>query len=267
MSTAEERAEMPEGSAPILDNRSLEKDYRTLVPLIKAGMRILDVGCGSGAISRGLAERVGPDGFVWGIDSSDYLIESGQKRQADVSNLKLSQEDLFTFAPEEQFDLIVSARVLQWLDDPQGALRKFKSLLKPGGMISILDYDHTALEWTPEPPESMKSFYAAFLKWRAEAGMNNQIARDLPDYFQAIGLTEIQTFESNEVYQKGAANFPHKIGIWAAVAESRGQQVVADGYFSEADRLKTIEEYNAWAKTEAEGMVMKLREVRGRFLS
>jgi len=60
MSTAEQRAEMPEGSAPILDNRSLEKDYRTLLPFVKEGMRVLDVGCGSGAISRGLAERVGP---------------------------------------------------------------------------------------------------------------------------------------------------------------------------------------------------------------
>ncbi|MEM6344695.1 MAG: methyltransferase domain-containing protein [Bacteroidota bacterium] len=264
MSTAEERAEMPEGSAPILDKRTLEKDYRTLVPLIQVGMRILDVGCGSGAISRGLAERVGPNGFVWGIDSSDYLIESGQKRHADIPNLRFTYEDLFAFAPAEKFDLIVSARVLQWLDDPKGALQKFKTLLKPEGMISILDYDHTALEWTPAPPASMKSFYAAFLQWRAEAGMNNQIARDLPAYFEEIGMREIEVFESNEVYQKGAPNFPHKIGIWSAVAQSRGQQVVADGYFSEADRLKTIEEYDAWAATEAQMMVMKLREVRGK---
>ena len=112
----------------------------------------------------------------------------------------------------------------------------------------------------------MKSFYAAFLQWRAEAGMNNQIARDLPDYFEQIGLSEIEVFESNEVYQKGAPNFPHKIGIWSAVAQSRGQQVVEDGHFAEADRLKTIEEYDAWAATEAQMMVMKLREVRGKLL-
>lgn len=264
MSKAEQRAEMPEGSAPILDNRSLEQDYRTLVPFPQAGMRVLDVGCGSGAISRGLAERVGPDGYVWGIDSSEHLIASGQKRNADVKNLSLSHQDLFAYEPEEKFDLIVSARVLQWLSNPVEALQKFKSLLKPGGTISILDYDHTAIEWRPAPPESMKRFYAAFLQWRAEAGMNNQIARDLPDYFQQIGLEQIEVFDSNETYLKGAENFPHKIGIWSAVAHSRGRQVVADAYFAEADRLQTIAEYDLWATNEAQSMVMKLREVRGR---
>ncbi|MFK7924156.1 MAG: trans-aconitate 2-methyltransferase [Bacteroidia bacterium] len=264
MSKAEQRAEMPEGSAPILDKRSLEKDYRTLVDFLQPGMRVLDVGCGSGAISRGLAERVGPDGYVRGIDSSEHLIASGQKRNADVKNLSLSHEDLFAYQPKEKFDLIVSARVLQWLSNPVEALKKFKSLLKPGGTISILDYDHTAIQWTPKPPASMKRFYTAFLQWRAEAGMNNQIAQDLPDYFQQIGLEQIEVFDSSETYLKGAANFPHKIGIWSAVAQSRGQQVVRDGYFEEEARLQTIEEYETWAAIEAQSMVMVLREVRGR---
>ena len=50
---------MPKGTASILNNRSLKKDYRTLVPMLKKGMRVLDVGCGTGVISIGIAEKVG----------------------------------------------------------------------------------------------------------------------------------------------------------------------------------------------------------------
>jgi hypothetical protein len=50
------------------------------------------------------------------------------------------------------------------------------SLLKPGGTVSILDYNHEALEWQPQPPVSMQRFYATFLRWRGDAGMNNHIA-------------------------------------------------------------------------------------------
>ncbi|MEL6654338.1 MAG: methyltransferase domain-containing protein, partial [Bacteroidota bacterium] len=230
MSSAENRAKMPKGSAPILDNRRIETDYRTIVPYLAPGMRVLDVGCGTGAMSSGFAERVGPSGSVTGIDSSEHLIAAGQQTWSHISNLQLQHIDLFAFETEEPFDLIVSARVLQWLRNPKEALAHLYTLLKPGGTLSILDYDHTSLMWEPEPPASMRSFYNAFLQWRKEAGMNNQIARDLPAYFADLGLGEIESFVSDEHYQRGADNFEHKIRIWKAVAESRGKRSASVQY-------------------------------------
>ncbi|MBK0378169.1 methyltransferase domain-containing protein [Mucilaginibacter sp. SD-g] len=249
------------GTAKLFDERSLEADYATLPPLLKKGWKVLDVGCGTGAISKGIAELVGPTGHVTGIDNTAYFIESGKQTYASVENLTLIHTDLFVFEPDEKFDLIVAARVLQWLSNPQEAVVILKSMLKPGGILSVLDYDHEALEWKPQPPASMQKFYATFLRWRADAGINNHIAGDLPKYFTLAGLSNVEVLEANEVYKRGQPNFSRKIGIWSSVAQST--QMVEEGYIDDNDRLKAIEDYDNWIKSDAQLMIMKLNEVRG----
>lgn len=249
------------GTAKLFDERSLAADYVTLQPLLKQGFRVLDVGCGTGAISKDIATLVGPTGKVIGIDYTEYFIESGKETYAEIENLELYHADLYTYEPEEKFDLIVSARTLQWLSGPQKAVNKLKSLLKPNGILSILDYNHEALEWQPEPPASMRQFYATFLRWRSDAGMDNMMADSLPELFKDAGLQNIEVLEANEVYKKGDANFEHKAGIWSSVAQM--DQIVNEGYISNDDRLKAIEDYNNWIPNNAQQMVMKLKEVRG----
>ena len=250
-----------QSATKIFDDRTVESDYRTLPPLLIKGMRVLDVGCGTGAISKGIAGYVGPEGKVTGIDNTERFIQSGKESYKDIHNLDLLHVDLFEFVPEEKFDLIVAARVLQWLSNPKDALRKMKEMLKPNGTISILDYNHEAIEWTPDPPSAMQKFYTAFLKWRADAGMNNRIADDLSGYFKEAGLRSIEILNSDEHYVRGQANFDAKVAIWSKVALST--QMVEEGYISDADRLKAIEEYNHWITTDAQSMTMKLNEVRG----
>src|SRR5215217_1031871 len=244
------------GSVTIFDDRTLAHDYATLVPVLREGLQVLDVGCGTGAISKDIAKWIGATGSVTGIDNTERFIQSGLESYGTVPNLKLIHVDLFHFEPEEQFDLIVSARTLQWLSTPAAAVQRMKNWLKPGGILSVLDYNHTALEWQPAPPLSMQQFYNRLLKWRADAGMNNQIAEDLQLIFAEAGLTAIQILEANEIYVKSDANFKAKLGIWSKVAAST--QMVEEGYLKDEDRLQTIEDYNNWIETDAQQMVMKL---------
>lgn len=248
-------------TAELFDNRNLETDYATIIPLLKEGLRVLDVGCGTGAISKGIAIRVGTNGHVTGIDNTEYFILSGKMSYGLIKNMELLYADLFTYEPNEKFDLIVAARVLQWLNNPVDALRKLKSMLKPNGILSVLDYNHNAIEWKPAPPESMKKFYIAFLKWRADAGLNNQIAEDLADKFKEAGFHSIEIFNADETYEKWNDNFKAKAGIWAKVAEST--QMVEEGYINDIDRLTAIADYNEWIDDNADLMRMKLNEVRG----
>ena len=251
-----------QAATKIFDNRSLSIDYRTLEPILKKGISVLDVGCGTGSISKDIANIVGDSGKVIGIDNTEKFIESGKETYKNIENLNLLHSDLFDFQTNEKFDLITSARTLQWLNNPKEALLKMKSLLKPNGRISILDYNHNNLEWNPEPPSSMKEFYKTFLKWRNDAGMNNGIADDLPDLMKEIGMMEIEKINSDEHYEKDRTDFSSKVGIWSKVAGS--VQMVEEGYLDNDLRLKAIEEYNEWVETKAISMTMKLNEVRGK---
>ncbi|WP_269224117.1 methyltransferase domain-containing protein [Flavobacterium sp. IMCC34518] len=246
----------------VYNDRSLINDYKHLSSILKPGMKVLDIGCATGFISKDIANIVGVNGKVTGIDNTESLILSGKESHQNVTNLELIHVDLFDFNPEEKFDLIISARVLQWLSNPKEALLKMKSLLKPNGQISILDYDHTNLDWNPSPPESMQAFYNTFLKWRQDAGMNNKIAEDLPRLLEEAGFHSIEKINSDELYNEERLDYKSKIGIWSKVAGSI--QMVEEGYLENDLRLKAIEEYNHWIETEAISMTMKLNEVRGK---
>jgi len=246
----------------IFDARSLANDYSHLVEILKKGMNILDVGCGTGSISKDIANIVGENGKVTGIDNTENFILSGQKNYQSVANLELINIDLFDYNPEEKYDLIVSARTLQWLSNPKEALLKMKSMLKPNGQISILDYNHNAIDWVPSPPESMKEFYQIFLNWRKDAGMNNEIADDLADLLKEVGFQSIEVINSDEFYNKEVLDYKSKIGIWSKVAGS--SQMVEEGYLDDNLRLNAIEEYDNWIENEGISMTMKLNEVRGK---
>lgn len=245
----------------IFDNRSLAVDYRTLSPLIQTGMRVLDIGCGTGAISKDVAQLVGPTGQVIGIDNTARFIESGKQSYQEVKNLELIHVDLFDYHPEQPFDLIIAARVLQWLSDSLAALHKIKDMLVPSGQVSILDYNHNRLEWNPEPPASMRAFYDTFLRWRKDAGMNNGIADDLAEMMTIAGFHSIEVINSDEHYTRERADYQSKVGIWSYVAGS--SQMVEEGYLDDALRLQAIQDYNQYVDKEAISMTMKLNEVRG----
>lgn len=248
-------------STKIFDDRTLAVDYRHLPAVLKPGMRILDVGCGTGSITRDIANVVGPSGKVVGLDNTEKFIAAGKENFAHIKNMELIATDLFQYEPSEPFDLIVSARTMQWLNNVPEALIKMRSMLKPGGMLSVLDYNHKKIQWTPEPPAIMKKFYAAFLAWREHAGMNNEVADDLAKMFEGAGFKNIVVINTDEHYTRDDENFVFRAGIWSKVAAIK--QIADEGFINESERLQTIEEYDEWVRSSAESMTVKLNEIRG----
>jgi len=260
--TATDRASMPNTNNAILDRRTIENNNANLLKWLRLGMAVLDVGCGTGAITSGIAERVGPTGRVVGIDSSEHLI--AQAQQHTQTNLRFEVADINTFEVDDRFDLVTSARVLQWLHNPEEVLQHMVRLLKPGGILTILDYNHEKISWSPEPPASMTIFYNAFLTWRREAGFDNAIADHLPAMMERIGLTDVQVEPRVEISQRTDAGFLTSARIWSEVAEIRGPQLVRDGYITEVDRLLAITDYNDWVMNTGQSMQLYLLAVEGK---
>ncbi|UTA68334.1 trans-aconitate 2-methyltransferase [Emticicia sp. 21SJ11W-3] len=256
--TSQTRAEMPQGANKVLDRRTVENSYSSLIPLLQEGLSVLDVGCGSGSITAGVARQVGPNGKVVGIDFSEHLINMATKNYAHLNNLSFEVSDINTYNPDHKFDLVIAARTLQWVSNPAEVVSNMVNLLKPGGRISILDYNHTRIEWTPQPPQSMLDFYEAFLNWRADAGYDNAIADNLPAIYKDLGLDSVTIVEQHEMSRVGEESFKGDAQIWSVVAETRGNQVVKDGFISEEVRLKAIQDYNTWIADKAQAMKLYL---------
>ena len=138
-----------------------------------------------------------------------------------------------------------------------------KDLLKEGGSLTILDYNHEKIEFKPQVPERVRTFYYAFLMWRKDSGMNNDIADNLENIFEEIGLKNISIEDHSEVSLPDSPSFYDELSIWRKVAETRGKQLVADQYITEEERLSAIEEYQEWMDKQASYMKLYLRSVTG----
>jgi SAM-dependent methyltransferase len=260
---ARERARMPAETGRILETRSLTASHRRLAEVLTSELRVLDVGCGTGVITADIAEAVGPHGLAVGCDISEALLIQGLKRRTVHSALRFVRADLYDMPFRRAFDVVTAARVVQWLARPVEAIRALSSAVILRGKLLVLDYDHERLQWVPPPPSSMRHFYATFLRWRAQAGMDNSIAGHLPHLFDTAGLVDIHVTPQHEHTKRGDVDFVTRIGIWAEVAATRGHQMVADGALTEAERATAEAQYRLWVESDAESMTLHLEATEG----
>lgn len=113
------------------------------VCLVRAGDHVLDVGCGLGHEARRLAQHVGPQGRVVGIDANPAMITEARRRAA-VLDLPISFDvgDAHQVGlPDGSFDLCRAERVLRYVDRPEAVLAQMVRLARPGGSVLVFDFD------------------------------------------------------------------------------------------------------------------------------
>src|SRR5690348_8806028 len=125
------RAQSHRSDPRILGRRTLERDHRALARLLRPGLSVLDVGCGTGAITAGIAQVVGAQGRVVGVDRDEGLLELARESHRECSNLQFGQADATSLRYCAQFDIVTAARTLQWISDPGLAISKMKDAAKP----------------------------------------------------------------------------------------------------------------------------------------
>ncbi|MDH3300657.1 MAG: class I SAM-dependent methyltransferase, partial [Acidimicrobiia bacterium] len=101
--------------------RTVENSAAYLIPHLRPGVSVLDVGCGPGTITADLAERVAP-GAVTGIDVAAVIIDQA-RRDNQLDNLTFAVGDCYRLSfADDSFDIVHAHQVLQHLSDPVAAL-------------------------------------------------------------------------------------------------------------------------------------------------
>ena len=133
---------------------------------IRAGMRVLDPGCGAGDVAFVAADLVGPEGCVIGVDRSPQALGRARLRagQHGLTQVEFVEGDIHYPAPGGSFDAIVGRLVLMYVPDPAAVLRRQATLLRAGGLVMPIEFDIPAARALPATPLVNQA-----LAWVAEA--------------------------------------------------------------------------------------------------
>jgi SAM-dependent methyltransferase len=121
---------------------------------LTAGMRVLDVGSGSGDVSFLAAELVGSHGYVLGVDRSAAAVERARARavRRNISNVGFEVGDPASMHFSQPFDAIIGRFVLMYQEDPASSLMKMMRYLRGGGLVAFQELDSTVCRSWPAVP-------------------------------------------------------------------------------------------------------------------
>jgi SAM-dependent methyltransferase len=151
---------------------------------VRSGQRVVDVGCGPGALTARLVQRVGAAGAA-AVDPSEPFVEAARARLPGVDVRRASAEDL-PFE-DDAFDAAVAQLVVQFMADPVAGLVEMGRVVRPGGVVAACVWDRGEGPLAP--------FYRALGEvrpgWVVEADRPGVREGDLAELCRAAGLHEV----------------------------------------------------------------------------
>jgi ubiquinone/menaquinone biosynthesis C-methylase UbiE len=175
--------------------RTAEHDAAFFLPYLRAGMRVLDCGCGPGSITLGLAACVAPAEVV-ALDLSQAQLDAAQALAAarGTSNVLWQIGDLYHLPfPAACFDAAFAHNVLEHLRDPLAAVREMRRVLRPGGVVGIRDDDWGAHLLEPSTP-LVRQAIALILRVVEHNGGDFCRARHHGRLLRAAGFVRVETY-------------------------------------------------------------------------
>lgn len=175
---------------------------------ITRGMTVLDVGSGVGDVAFLLAELVGRDGKVVGVDMDVTALEKARKRaeQRDLRNVEFVAGDIRTATLPGPFDAAVGRLVLLYCVDPAAALARIASQVRPGGIVAFQEMEMNEVAARATYGASLlETVVATIYRTFAAAGVRVNMASELRRTFVKAGLGEPELL--GEFVVGGGADF------------------------------------------------------------
>lgn len=172
---------------------------------LRPGMRVADIGCGTGEVSCWIARQVGASGSVVGVDASEAQVEQarGSAASEGLENLRfLAGRAEETGLPRESFDLVYCRLLLIHLAGPDEALREMRLLVRPGGVLACEDFEIDTAFCEPAAP-AMEQFLALNGALAARRGIDWRLGRTLYRRFLDAGFREPEVAIAHPVLLRG----------------------------------------------------------------
>ena len=226
--------------------RTVENSARYLIEHLAPGVDLLDIGCGPGTITAGLARRVAP-GSVIGIDRAESVLAGARSAGDGLDNLSFAVGDVYDLDhPDNSFDVVHAHQVLQHLSDPVRALREMRRVCRADGVVAVRDADYAAFFWAP-----VDARLDAWLEiYRSVAHANDaepDAGRFLLGWANAAGFSSVEASASVWCFAS-----PEDRSWWGGLWADRvrhselADQILAGGHASRGDLDDIADAFARW---------------------
>jgi len=154
---------------------------------VSAGQRVLDVGCGPGALTAELTARVGA-AAVSAVDPSEPFVEAARTRNPGVDVQQASAEQL-PF-PDQAFDATLAQLVVHFMSDPAAGVTEMRRVTRPNGVVAACVWDHAGGQGPLSPLWNAARELDPGVQgeWRLVGSRQG----DLAELFASVGLREVE---------------------------------------------------------------------------
>lgn len=230
--------------------RTVENSAAYLIEHLRPEATVLDIGCGPGTITAGIAERVAR---VTAADSSEEVLAKAQAeiQGRGLDNVSFAVEDVHALSfADDTFDVVHAHQVLQHVGDPVHALEEMRRVCRPGGIVAARDADFGAMVWYPSPPgmdEWLPIYYAVA---RGNGGEPDG-GRMLKSWAMRAGFTDVTAGSSTWCYST-----PEEREWWSEswggrlLNSSVADHAVAGGHATRDDLQRIYDGWKQWAAAE-----------------
>ncbi|MBR7742743.1 methyltransferase domain-containing protein [Phycicoccus sp. BSK3Z-2] len=229
--------------------RTAENSAAALLPLLRPGDTLLDVGSGPGTITADLAGIVAP-GRTTALEATDEalgLTAAELHRRGVAADLVVGDVHDLPF-PDDTFDVVHAHQVLQHVADPVLALTEMRRVCRPGGVVAARDADYGAFTWWPAVP-GLDTWLSLYRETARSNGGEPDAARRLLGWAQAAGFAEPHVGASTWSFAT-----PDERASWGGTWADRltgsalGHQLVEDGRATRAELEVLAGAWRTWAQ-------------------
>jgi len=203
---------------------------------LSKGLRIADIGCGTGPVSLWIGTQIGADGRVVGVDMSCEQLQVAQANAATagLTNVSFQEGSAYeTNLPSGQFDMIYSRFLMCHITEPAKALREMRALLKPDGILVCEDHDNGGIFSEP-PTRAYQRLVEISDAVNRARGLDSHIGLKLPRLFGEAGFTRPEVMVKQIAELRG----PNK-RFWEITLREATQAILAAGAATQ-EELDTI---------------------------
>ncbi|MEV8115448.1 methyltransferase domain-containing protein [Streptomyces xiamenensis] len=232
--------------------RTAENSAGYLLPELRPGRRLLDVGCGPGTISADLADRVAGDGGeVVALDAEPGVLDQARAaaQRRGTANIRFATGDALALEfPDDAFDVVHAHQVLQHLADPVTALREMRRVTRPGGVVAVRDADYAAMTWYPRVP-GLEEWLTLYRTVARANGGEPDAGRRLLSWARRAGFTDVRCSATVWTFATEAERSWWS-GLWAerTVASAYADRAVEGGYATRAGLERIAQSWREWGR-------------------